>query len=385
MRVAQALICFFLSALLDGPAAGVNADVSVYTRAEGENITVDKCSSSSSGSWKIFCKQTCDRGNVLIETAENRAQTDRYSLTYEDGSAGRLSVSISQLTKSDSGLYSCGLGSSSPPASVVEFEIIVVDALLNRHHVASAEKPLSATPGADLTVACFFTSPGQSFFFCKDECKDQDILAETSGVRETRGRFSIRYSAIYSGGILYVSIRQLIGSDSGWYRCGLKISFAQSSHRDFRVVVTDATPTTKPDPTLQPHFTTVPENPEPPTRPQNETKRATERPQSKTLTGGDLLCVGLTLAVSVVLLSLAVLILWIRRKSEPSGLSSRQASDDTMVEFPVYENQRPVFTSDESMYQSLDPATKDQNQVYSTLPETAANMKRSDFTPGFYR
>ncbi|XP_067383695.1 polymeric immunoglobulin receptor-like [Channa argus] len=345
MKTLHALICFFLS-LQDGTTAGVNAQV--YTRTKGENI-VSKCSSSSTGSSKIFCKETCDRGNVLIETTENQAERGRYSLRYEDRSGGSLLVSIKQLQMSDSGLYRCGLGSSSSPASLMEFEIIVIDALLNQHNGASAVN-VSATSGEDLTVVCVLASAGQGFVFCKNKCKDEDILARTSSVRDTRGRFSIRYLEQR----LYVSIGQLKESDSGLYTCGLDTDFSSASQRQFRLVVTDATPTSKPARTLQPLATTVPENPKPPTPPQSETPP-----------GGILLCVGLTLAVVVVLSSLAVLIVCIKRKTKPRGLTSRR--DDTRVEVPVYENPLPVFTCDEPIYQSLDPATRDQNQIYSTL------------------
>ncbi|KAK2898168.1 hypothetical protein Q8A73_014548 [Channa argus] len=222
-------------------------------------------------------------------------------------------------------------------------------ALLNQHNGASAVN-VSATSGEDLTVVCVLASAGQGFVFCKNKCKDEDILARTSSVRDTRGRFSIRYLEQR----LYVSIGQLKESDSGLYTCGLDTDFSSASQRQFRLVVTDATPTSKPARTLQPLATTVPENPKPPTPPQSETPP-----------GGILLCVGLTLAVVVVLSSLAVLIVCIKRKTKPRGLTSRR--DDTRVEVPVYENPLPVFTCDEPIYQSLDPATRDQNQIYSTL------------------
>lgn len=77
-----------------------------------------------------FCKGECKQENVLIETTGPRAQRDRYSIRNEGRSpSGQyfVAVRISQLTKSDSGLYTCGLGRTLSSASYVEFEVIVVD------------------------------------------------------------------------------------------------------------------------------------------------------------------------------------------------------------------------------------------------------------------
>ncbi|KAK2898167.1 hypothetical protein Q8A73_014547 [Channa argus] len=87
----------------------------------------------------------------------------------------------------------------------------------------------------------------------------------------------------------------------------------------------------------------------------------------------DFLLVGvLTLVVLVVVPSLVVLIICIKRKSrrssEETDLRTRgNLSNGTNTEFPVYENTTPVPTNEESTYQTLDPASRDHNQIYSTL------------------
>ena len=79
----------------------------------------------------FFCKEKCEEGNVLIETTDVRAQSGRYSLEYEEGfypkSSTILYVSISQLTKSDSGRYRCGLERTVLTDEFSEFEIRVSD------------------------------------------------------------------------------------------------------------------------------------------------------------------------------------------------------------------------------------------------------------------
>ncbi|XP_059206088.1 uncharacterized protein LOC131985068 [Centropristis striata] len=61
----------------------------------------------------MFCKDECGEGNILVETEEDRAQSGRYSIKYKEGfypaSDTLLYVSITDLTKSDSGRYRCGL------------------------------------------------------------------------------------------------------------------------------------------------------------------------------------------------------------------------------------------------------------------------------------
>ncbi|XP_067334505.1 immunoglobulin mu Fc receptor-like isoform X2 [Channa argus] len=126
MDVHHILICFFFLSLQDGNTGLTNAEITTHTGTEGGNITVS-CSFSSSGRRTLFCKGGCTKGNILIETTSNRAQSGRYSIEYTD-SATVMYVSITQLNKSDSGLYRCSLDRRLLPDSHDEFEIIVTEA-----------------------------------------------------------------------------------------------------------------------------------------------------------------------------------------------------------------------------------------------------------------
>uniref|UniRef100_A0A668SYA3 Immunoglobulin subtype domain-containing protein n=1 Tax=Oreochromis aureus TaxID=47969 RepID=A0A668SYA3_OREAU len=77
---------------------------------EGGNITV-KCSFYFSRSRKLFCKEKCENGNILVETSDDAAQNGRYSIKYENKGFPpfTLYVSITQLKQSDSGWYRCSL------------------------------------------------------------------------------------------------------------------------------------------------------------------------------------------------------------------------------------------------------------------------------------
>ena len=76
----------------------------------------------------MFCKGKCEEGNILVETTGDSAQRGRYSIRYVEGSllSAILYVSITKLTKSDSGWYQCGLERSGPDSNQ-DFEITVTD------------------------------------------------------------------------------------------------------------------------------------------------------------------------------------------------------------------------------------------------------------------
>lgn len=108
----------FSTALQDENSGLVKAQIWVYTATEGGDIGVI-CLIYSSESRKFFCKNECTKEDLLVETNAARNQSGRYSIDYN---GEYVFVSVSLLTKSDSGWYRCGVGSLSS-----DFEIIVVD------------------------------------------------------------------------------------------------------------------------------------------------------------------------------------------------------------------------------------------------------------------
>ncbi|XP_026223726.1 uncharacterized protein LOC113167378 isoform X2 [Anabas testudineus] len=124
MNMYPILICFLLT-LQDGNT-GLSNSEELHTGTEGGNITV-VCTFSFSGHRKLFCKEECTTGNILIETTNNRAQRDRYSIEYKEGS-NIMYVSITQLKKSDSGWYTCSLDRTFGPDGYEKFELLVTEA-----------------------------------------------------------------------------------------------------------------------------------------------------------------------------------------------------------------------------------------------------------------
>ncbi|CAK6984395.1 polymeric immunoglobulin receptor-like%2C partial, partial [Scomber scombrus] len=113
--------------LQDGNTGLTNA-VNLYAGAEGGSGSLS-CHFTSSGNTKFFCKGECKEENVLIKADGVTAQSGRYSIEYKDRFSGRriVTVTITQLTKSDSGRYRYGLGGSLVPDSYCEFDLIVTD------------------------------------------------------------------------------------------------------------------------------------------------------------------------------------------------------------------------------------------------------------------
>ncbi|XP_031169049.1 uncharacterized protein LOC116059917 [Sander lucioperca] len=256
MNVRPTLICFFFLSLQDGNSGLTEAQIFVYTETEGEDIRVI-CPFPSSGNTKVFCKNGCkEKGDHLIETSNDTAQSGRYRIKYEElRSRAKVSVSISQLTRSDSGLYSCGLNGST--MLNVHFRIIVVDALLTGN--PPGVKTFHKTFGDNVVVACTFSVSGENTYFCKERCKDKDILVQTSDLSAQRDRYSIEYvRGSPSGGIVYVTISQLTKSDSGLYRCRLDRPFSPDLYHEFRINVTDAPTTSEPNTTLAMFPSSVP-------------------------------------------------------------------------------------------------------------------------------
>ncbi|XP_047233620.1 CMRF35-like molecule 6 [Girardinichthys multiradiatus] len=123
MKVCHPFICLlFLAGLQDGGLGPVQAET--YTELEGRNITVS-CSFYLTGRKMYFCKKDCSRENILVETTDYRAQRGRYSIEFnKTGTASYfLLVSITELKRSDSGWYRCGLDQTW--IRHMDFEIVV--------------------------------------------------------------------------------------------------------------------------------------------------------------------------------------------------------------------------------------------------------------------
>ncbi|XP_045899636.1 CMRF35-like molecule 5 [Micropterus dolomieu] len=120
---------------------------------EGENVTLG-CSDTVYGRQKFFCKGECKtEEDIIIETDGNRTQSGRYSIEYKEGSVFGLYVSITRVTKSDSGQYRCGYGRALSPDSYRKLQIIVIDA---------TTQSLSSSSGSVTSSTAFPETTNQS-------------------------------------------------------------------------------------------------------------------------------------------------------------------------------------------------------------------------------
>ncbi|XP_047434079.1 polymeric immunoglobulin receptor-like isoform X2 [Mugil cephalus] len=259
MNIHHILLFCFLSALWGGDTGLVSANINVFSGTEGKTSSVI-CYMSPSGSTKFFCRRECKDGDILIETNQNSSGSDKYSLKYEHRTTGKafLTVSIMQLTKSDSGRYRCGMGSPLTPNRYVDFDVKVIDVQnTSSSHVKEEIAIHRGSEGKDLRVFCHFSMSKSAKFFCKRKCQEGDILIETTDVRAQSGRYISEYEegSGQNSVALFVTITQLTASDAGRYRCGLGTPLSPDSFRDFEISLIDASTTSKPSWTHQP-FTT---------------------------------------------------------------------------------------------------------------------------------
>ncbi|CAJ1084337.1 uncharacterized protein LOC117809317 [Xyrichtys novacula] len=319
MNVLQTLIFSVLTALLD-------AQTVYYTTALEGGDTKIHCLTSEANERKFFCREDCKQNDTLVETLGVSAQSDRYSIEWErrgQSSVGDVFIKISQLKKSDSGQYTCGVGPLTS-ATYDYNEIVVVDAELSG---GKRETPtISAKSGGDVRISCPFSSSFHqlriSAFLCRVETL-QCLFVPTKVTGNTRqhDRYTIRYVQYTSGsGFVYVSISQLKKSDSGRYRCGLERQGLSDIWSVFDVDVSD-------EPTVETQ-TSAPENSKPGTTP---SKPAAPPKTTLRSTTDTLLYVGLTLVVLLGLFLLVLLIFYKRKSSKPKERQEnlQQAPEET--------------------------------------------------------
>ncbi|CAG6021999.1 unnamed protein product [Menidia menidia] len=309
MSVHHTLLCLFFLSLQAANSSSAHG-LELFYGHVGGGVTM-KCSFSTSGRREVksFCRENCDGGYKLIETESETTEHGRYRIHYSEQV---LSVSITGLTRSDSGRYCCALGRTSH----TEVELVVADALLKK----SQQEPFSIEAGSSLTVGCTFKVSGNKKF-CRGGCFDEgEILVQTDGVRAEKGRYRIGYvDGRFAGGVLYVSIAQLTQSDSGRYRCYLQRPGFDGS-TEFSIQVS-AVPTAY-KPTDVPAVSTPAASTQSWSSSSGSSKppassHSAEPPQQEGAASKDmLLLVGLALAFVVFLFSVALLV-FCRRRSVP--------------------------------------------------------------------
>ncbi|XP_041649685.1 T-cell immunoglobulin and mucin domain-containing protein 2-like isoform X1 [Cheilinus undulatus] len=98
-----------------------------YTYVEGETNTHGCRRDRLPGGWKFLCRGNCVKEeDILVETNGNAAQRGRFSLEYSTRSLFGLEMTISNMTRSDTGWYRCGYGRALTSDSYNTFPLIVI-------------------------------------------------------------------------------------------------------------------------------------------------------------------------------------------------------------------------------------------------------------------
>nr|XP_040049504.1 uncharacterized protein LOC120829459 isoform X2 [Gasterosteus aculeatus aculeatus] len=199
--------------------------------------------------------------------------------------------------------------------------------------------------GGNITVKCKFSFSGKKKIFCKEPCEQGDILIETTDVTAESGRYSIEYKeGMYPvrSTILYVSITKLNKSDAGKYRCGLHRSYtANPTYWEIEITVEEAPISSQPTTTVQPFSASVPSaSTETTTQSVSSSTGSCTPPSAPPEASGELLYVGLSLAVMIVVLLAAALILCRKRTSKPKDHLVDTMNPNGIEDNRVYEEIR---------------------------------------------
>ncbi|XP_051805974.1 uncharacterized protein LOC110960721 isoform X2 [Acanthochromis polyacanthus] len=163
--------------------------------------------------------------------------------------------------------------------------------------------------GEDVTVECTFPFRERRKYLCKKNCEEGNILMTTREDTAENGRYSIRYehNSVESDSVMYVSIKQLKKSDSGWYRCALGRYWYLEPYCDFQVVVTEASATSQPKSTLPtfPPSTFLP----------SSSTESSEQLDSSPPRSDQQLYMGLILVFKIFILSMPLMIFCKKRRS----------------------------------------------------------------------
>ncbi|XP_075946592.1 uncharacterized protein LOC142948441 [Anarhichas minor] len=424
MKVRHTLICFFFLSLQDG-----NNGLILYTGTEGGDVTV-QCSSSS-GSRKILCKDPCKEEDIIIETTDLRAHEGRFSIKW---SRRDVSVTITQLTKSDSGLYRCGYESSHQ-----QFEIIIVDAggeassgteaaaehlpnlggelgtpirdnvhrdaveskdmlnqqvcgLAGRRELGKGNKGGRRVGSHEPIVGPENGRKGERTGAQEDHLLGLAGSAEPPALQTLSPRMCFCKGGCEEEDILVettslkaqrdrYSIRYVKRSPSGGF---VFVGITQLTRSDSGRYRCGLDRTWSPDPyrgfnivvtdaptTSEPNQAMTSSVPSASTATTTQSLSSSSGSSRAPTRGVWLYAVIVVVVVVIVIVSgLVLMIFCIWRNIKPDGLNTSRTSEGTNMEIALYENCGPVSTCEDSTYQSLHPASRDQDQTYSTLTHT---------------
>ncbi|XP_076584880.1 polymeric immunoglobulin receptor-like [Chaetodon auriga] len=185
-------------------------DRSTRVQSYEEGLVSFSCSyeSQDENSLKYICRgsqtSTCLQQAVITSDSQQNGQ---YSLT-DDKSSRKFTVTISRLTKKDSGLYLCGVQHTGLDVfSAVELEV--------KEWCCVKSVKLSGTVGRPLTMKCPYPPQHRENrkFLCKGDHRNN-----CTDMVKSQSRFTLQDDASLSS--FLVTITEMEAGDAGTYWCG---------------------------------------------------------------------------------------------------------------------------------------------------------------------
>ncbi|KAJ0055874.1 hypothetical protein NL108_014162 [Boleophthalmus pectinirostris] len=107
MKIAFTFVLFLV---LWSGRPGFTREIDVFEVKEGDDFR-KKYVFQKYGNWKYFCRNDCEKENILIKTFSNEEDNGRYRIEFKKRffDPSEMYVSIRNVTLSDTGTYSCGL------------------------------------------------------------------------------------------------------------------------------------------------------------------------------------------------------------------------------------------------------------------------------------
>ncbi|XP_036412919.1 CMRF35-like molecule 8 [Colossoma macropomum] len=301
---------------------------------------------------KYFCSKSSNQCVYLNQIPNTWSHTDRLSLC---DSSEVLTVIYRNLSLQDAGSYRCG------EAGVWSHD---VNLKVNENPCCLGPKTVAGYLGETVTISCSYPEEFKTNYkyLLKQDGHDFNIVIDTTVTK--RGRFSI--SDDRSSSVVSVRISDVREDDGGVYFCGVlnegeSVSY-YSLYTETQLQVTASTA-----PTSVPHD-------------EDHFRKSSYKPSSSVS------IISLCVCVVLLLIGGSALIYYKMRhkKHQDADRSPGTQMEDNKEVDGDYENDQPTdlnhmspvyqnsnTNQSDSVYQSLDPETKEPNSVYYSLKPSA--------------
>ncbi|KAI4902464.1 hypothetical protein NFI96_001845 [Prochilodus magdalenae] len=224
----------------------------VFTGTEGGNVEI-YCTYADGyqNVAKYFCRDPCSSSDVLIESekADDVDSKSRYALL-NNVSALSFTVTISNLSVNDSGIYYCGVERWGRD-EYTRVEICVRKVVICVEMKSQPGNVFTGTEGGSVEIYCTYADRYQNVakYFCRDPCSSSDVLIESEKAVDSKSRYALLNNV--SALSFTVTISNLSVNDSGIYYCGVERWGYDKYTRVEICVRKDTSVTTAPLSTLQ--------------------------------------------------------------------------------------------------------------------------------------